>query len=718
MKATLAILLALALAGCTADERAVTGTPGTPVILISIDTLRSDHLPAYGYENGSTPAIDAFRRDAVLFERAYTHTPLTLPSHASMLTGVLPADHGVRDNVGYQLAEDVPTLPQILKNEGYATGAAVSAFVLRTESGLDRGFDFYDDRVEAIGPTAVIGRVQRGGDETAKIALDWIRQHAAQPHFFFLHLYDPHTPYEPPEPYASRFAHPYDGEIAFADSIVGSFLDELKRLGIYDRALIILLSDHGEGLNDHREEEHGIFLYREAIQVPLIVKFPGGAHAGASVGAPAQIVDVFPTILAQTGIGGDDDTPGRPLGELLADPGEPRLVYSETYYPRLHFGWSDLHSLTDGEMHYIHAPRPELYDLRADPAERQNVLEENRRTYFAMREAIEPLVRLADAPAAVAPEEAAKLAALGYLGSTVQTEPGEALADPKDTIEVFHQIRVAFTAYRDAEYARALEMIDALLADNRRMVDLWDLRSKVLTRLGRQAEAVAAAKEGLKLAPHASHLALTVANLALEAGDLEDAERHADLALEGEPSQAREILARIALERKDLALAGRYAREALEHDPQNLTAMMTVARVERDEGKLEAALARLDEVGRLLAQRENRSITNFHFLRGDVLARMGRAREAEREFREEIRLFPEGAQPYKNLIFLLAVEGRTREAAALINDLVESAPVPPSYVAVCEVLELLGDERSKRRWAREGLEKFPDHPGLRKLAAS
>src|SRR5689334_8889772 len=221
----------------------------TPVILISIDTLRSDHLPAYGYDRVSTPNLDAFRADAILYEHAYSHCPLTLPSHTSMLTGLLPADSGIRDNIGFTLAENIPTLPALLKANGYATGAAVSAFVLRKGTGIARGFDDYDDEVEPIGEWQVIARVQRSGGETEAVARKWLDAHADKPFFYFLHLYDPHTPYEPPEPFRTQYKdNPYDGEIAYADHVVGEFLDHLKAQGLYDKAMILILADHGEGL--------------------------------------------------------------------------------------------------------------------------------------------------------------------------------------------------------------------------------------------------------------------------------------------------------------------------------------------------------------------------------------------------------------------------------------------------------------------------------------
>ena len=248
-------LVALTLFSCKGNRTLPAASPGTPVFLISIDTLRSDRLPVYGYKGVQTPNIDALRGDGILYERAYSHCPLTLPSHASVLTGLLPADSGIRDNIGFALDAKIPTLPALLKANGYATGAAVSAFVLRKDTGIGRGFDFYDDQVEPIGDSTVIARVQRTGSETLAAARKWLSERGDdEPFFFFLHTYDPHTPYAAPEPFRSQYKDAYDGEIAYTDRVVGELISDLKARGIYDRALIIFMSDHGEGLNEHGEE--------------------------------------------------------------------------------------------------------------------------------------------------------------------------------------------------------------------------------------------------------------------------------------------------------------------------------------------------------------------------------------------------------------------------------------------------------------------------------
>src|SRR5438093_8451167 len=550
----LLLLLALAVVACNRGR--VSPSNRIPVILISIDTLRSDHLPAYGYRDVDTPNIDALRTDAILFQRAYSHVPLTLPSHTTMFTGSLPAQNGVRDNLGFRLGPSVPTLPELLKKNGYATAAAVSAFVLRRETGIARGFDEYDDQIDPANSGANVGRVQRDGGETEKIAKRGIAAHGRQPFFYFLHLYDQHTPYDPPEPYRSRYRSKYDGEIARADAIVGDFVAFLKAQRIYEDAVIVLLSDHGEGLHDHGEAEHGIFVYREALQVPLMIKLPHERESGKSVSTPVQLSDVFPTLCEITATA----APRTEAISLLAiaDGAMPkRAIYSETLFPKFHYGWRDLHSLIDGDRHYIHAPKAELYDLIADAAEKQNLIEPERRRAFAMRASILPLIQASAVPTAVSPEEAKKLAALGYLGQAAPSDA--ALPDPKDKIAVSDELRTAFTLFEKGEYPQALPLLQKLAAENDRMLDVWDILARTLDRMGNTDEGIEAAKHAFRLSPNTTHLALLIASMALERHRLDEAQRHAELALDVEPGLAHDLLARVALARGDVAGAEREA---------------------------------------------------------------------------------------------------------------------------------------------------------------
>jgi arylsulfatase A-like enzyme/Tfp pilus assembly protein PilF len=692
------------------------GSNQTPVILISIDTLRSDHLPAYGYKGVTTPNIDALRADSILYERAYSHVPLTLPSHTTILSGMLPGDSGVRDNVGYRVPESTTLVQELLKKNGYATGASVSAFVIRRETALSRGFDFYDDDVKPMHGEKVISRVQRDGKQTLDAAHGWLTSHINRPFFFFLHLYEPHTPYEPPEPYYSKYSNKYDGEIAYADSIVGQLLDELKRKGIYDKSLIILLSDHGEGLNEHGEDEHGLFLYREDLQVPLMVKLPKERRAGASVKTPVELTDVFPTILDRTA------TPppksgkrsGQSLLAFLDDKGPSRSIYSETFYPKFHFGWSDMHSLIEGIDHYIRAPQPELYDLAQDPGEKNNRLEQDRRTYVRMRAAIEPFVQQASAPSNIDPEEAAKLAALGYVGSTVATKGGESLPDPKSKLDSFNNIREAYTLYKQKKSAEALQVTEHLLTENPLLTDLWDLKSKIYYQMNRRQEAMEAAKEGLRRVPTSIALLYDVANLAMDMDDLQTAQQHADIAVKIEPGEAHEILSRIAIRRGDVKKAESEAKLAVATAHAPTEALKILGIIEKDRGNLPQALAYFDRAS-AEAARSDKTIVGIHQLRGDTLARLDRTPEAEKEFRAAIAEDPNVPEPYASLVMLLAVEHRTDEATKLIFDVVKAAPQPKTYALVAETLTAIGDDNGALFWAAQGRQRFPDNADLRVL---
>ncbi len=678
-----------------------------PVIIISVDTLRSDHLPAYGYRGVETPAIDAFSRGAIVFDHAYSHCPLTLPSHATILTGLLPADTGVRDNMGFRLDARHPTLASVLKQNGYATGAAVSAYVMRRETGIGRGFDFYDDRIPERADEA-LGGIQRSGVETEAIAEKWIGDHSGGPFFFLLHLYEPHAPYDAPEPYRSRFK-PYDAEIATADAIVGRFLDSLKRRNLYDGALIVFLSDHGEGLGDHGEDEHGIFLYREAIQVPLMVKLPGSSR-GSRIGETIGLRDVMPAILAELHIA----APAGLSGARFRGGQAARAVYSETFYPRLHFGWSDLHSLTDGAKHYIEAPKPELYDLRADPGETKNLIDADRRTVFAMKQSITPMIKEAATPEPIPAEEAAKLAALGYIGSA--SVPATAtLPDPKDKRQTFRDLRGAFSLFRAGKNAEALAAFQKILREDPRMTDVWDVTAKAYWRLGRQEEAIAAAKEGLKTNPRSAVLATAVAEFALEAGRLDEAQRHAELVLSLDPPRGHEILARIFMARGDLTRAEKEARAATESGDR-AAAYVTLARVLKQRGRFEEALASVDEASRIIATERKPRFAGLSYLRGDLLARLGRSEEAERALKEEISFSPGDARAYQSLIVLFASEGRVEEATQLVRQLIDAAPTAENFAAVAETLKALGDANGSRYWAARGLQKFPHDPLIRKFA--
>jgi arylsulfatase A-like enzyme/Flp pilus assembly protein TadD len=675
------------------------------VVLVSIDTLRSDHLPAYGYRNVETPALDAFRRDSILYERAFSHVPLTLPSHATIFTGHLPAGHGIHDNLGYTLSPAVETLAERLKKAGYRTGGAVSAAVLSGSSGIARGFDYYDDAVGVTEKREALDLVQRPGGATAALLEKWLGSGEIprnRPPFAFLHLYEPHSPYDPPEPFRSRFANPYDGEIATADDILGSFLADLKKTGLYERALVIVLSDHGEGLLDHGEEEHGIFLYREALQVPLLVKLPGGARGGGTVSTPVGLADIYPGVLSLTGIAPPAGPPpdGRPL-PIPGDPEPPaRRLFGETFYPRIHFGWSDLASLTDGRLHYIKAPRPEFYDLEKDPGEKRDLAAEKPEGFRAMKIEIEGFPQAFDRPRDVDPEQARKLASLGYLTGGPAPTAGP-LPDPKDGLPTLAAVNDGFAALKAGRNAEAATIFRRLLDANPRMQDAWDAYARALVRAGRPDAALVALKKGAEISPpSASYFFTEIANLCLLLGRTDEARTHAEIALARGDRSAHEILARVALAKGDIPTADKEAREAAAALPRSRLPLLALARVETARGNFPAALARLEEAEKMTAAFKLGPLESLHFLRGEVFARMSRPEEAEREFQEELRLFPDSADAQASLALLYAAWGRKAEARDVLRRFLGSDPDARHLAVAAQVATILGDKAAAEAYRR------------------
>ncbi|MBK5259307.1 MAG: sulfatase-like hydrolase/transferase [Thermoanaerobaculia bacterium] len=663
------------------------------MILISIDTLRADRLPMFGYRGVATPHLDAFRGDAILFTSAFSHVPLTLPSHASMLSGQLPAEHKVRNNLGYVLGADVATLPALLKSRGYETGAAVSAYVLRGSTGLSRSFDFYEDSISNRGGAAA-GQLQRSGRVTARIATQWIAPRAAKPFFFMLHIFEPHSPYEPEAPFRA-VASPYDGEVATADAIVGSFLDDLKSRGVYDRAIIIIASDHGEGLGDHGEPEHGIFVYREAIHVPLLVKLPHSAMGGETVDAPVGLSDIAPTIAQLTDLRAPASWTGR---SLLGPRQDGRRIYSESLYGRIHLGWSELRSLADSRFHFIEAPRAELYDMKGDPAEKRNVLAEERRVYAAMREELGRFNSAAVLPSAIDPEEAKKLAALGYLSSTPQAARGP-LPDPKDRIgEIAAMVR-ATTLLHERRLPEAISAFREIVRSNPRLSDGWNQLGSALESAGRYEEASEVYRSAIEVAPElAPELGLKRGSLLLRMEKFAEAERHARLASRTNNAGMHLLLARIHLARKEFGPAEEEARLASADASNRIGAELLLAQIYSQQNRLREAAQLVASVEKQIAREGIGPVETFEYVRGDVLARMERYDEAIAAFDREIKAFPQHRQPYANLYLVYMVLNRRADAERALDAMVSATPTREAALFAARSAEALGDSPLALRW--------------------
>lgn len=699
------VLFAICGASCRAGS-----SRRAPVFLISIDTLRADHLRAFAptpdaQSLASTPAIDALAKDSLVFDLALSHVPLTLPSHATIFTGRLPFENGVRDNLGYRLGAASPTLAAFLKDRGYVTGGAVSAAVLAQATGIARGFDFWDDRIEAERAGEALGDVQRAGSDTERRLEEWIAGAGQKrPIFGFLHLYEPHAPYTPPEPFASRYrSRPYDGEIAAADAVVGRFMEFLKRSRLYDRSVIVFLSDHGEGLNDHGEAEHGIFLYREALRVPLMIKLPGKSEAGRRIADPVGLSDVFPTIASVLGAEAPPGLSGHALWPLRA-PNPSRRIYGETIFPRLHFGWSDLASLADARDHFILAPRPELYAWDRDPAEREDRAASRPAAFRALSAALAGMNRPLAPPGAADPETARKLASLGYVSARSSEPEHSNFPDPKDGIATIEILRAAGRSIATGDASGGIALLNALVRAHPDMRDAREALAGALQAAGRQDAAYAQLLEVDRRWPGSPHVLLRLAGLALTAGDAVKASSFAAAADALGSSEAPPVLAAIALARGDAAKARGSARRAIEANPESRASWLLLARAELLAGDAAGALA---AAGKTEAHAGERPLPDAAYLRGDALARLGRTVEARAAFAEEIRAFPANPRGYTGLALLAASENRLDETHRILTELLARAPSREAFEVAAKTWDLVGDRASSARARADGARRYP-----------
>ena len=518
------LLVAIAVTSATA---APAPPPAPNVVVITIDTLRPDHLGCYGYKQIHTPNIDALAADGYRFERAYTPVPVTLPSHTVIFTGTYPLLSGMHDFSGNKLNASQPTLASVLKENGYATGAVVAAAVLDSRFGLNHGFDFYYDHFDFNRlDESNLDEMERPGNIVADTALDWLSKNSSKKFFLWMHLYDPHYPYAPPAPYSEEYKdHPYDGEIAFADAQVGRLIAFLKSKSLYKNTIIVLTGDHGESLGEHGEKTHGFFIYNATLHVPTIVHLPG-AQADKPVAEMISTADLMPTVLRAVKIDVPPQVQGRNLLPLLTKRQDepPRALYAESFLPRLHFNWSELRSAETDNYHFIDAPKPELYDLTKDPGETHNLFSDKKAVAEEMRAKLTGLIRDYSAGQELAektgldPELMERLKSLGYAGfsgGSVPTITDRNLPDPKDRIDVYELVSDAMSDSQHGNYPPSIEKLNAALKMDPNCVPVHYLQGLNYYRVGQFPGAVNEFQTVLKMSPDyalaAFHLALSYA---------------------------------------------------------------------------------------------------------------------------------------------------------------------------------------------------------------
>jgi arylsulfatase A-like enzyme/predicted Zn-dependent protease len=656
---TLAIAAAAAAAATACGRREVPARP-PGIVLITIDTLRADRVGAYGATALATPALDELAARGTRFTAAYATVPLTLPSHVSMLSGLLPLEHSVRTNDGYRVPDDVPIVAEALREAGYRTAAVVGSAVLRGGTGISRGFETFDDEVGADGA--------RRAAEVVTAAASWLDAVGTQPFFLWVHLFDPHLPYDPPEPFASKYeGRPYDGEVAYADEAIGRLLQKLDGAGLAERTHVIAVSDHGEGLGDHGERSHGVLLYDSTIRVPLLLRAAGGA--ASVVDRPVSTAQIAPTIRELAGLPAQGALPG-----LRTEGSAPDIVVAESLYTAQQLGWSPLYAARIGSAKLIDAPGPELYDVGADPDEGVNLAAKRPEAVDGFRARLRELdaaVSTGRSPSAAAPDSAAasRLAALGYVsgGGAIGGVPKIEGVDPKTRLEVWHDIE------------RGLELDAA----------------------GRRGEAASVFASVLKRDPANVLAAKFLGAVALERGDLDRAiALNEKVAASGQhlvDALSNLTVAYLRAGRVEKALA--KARLAVETDPASRPARANLVLVLQEAGAREARVGRMREAAAAFREAVRVDPENLDAVErlAAALHRAGDAAEAKRFFESVVARAPERPAPHLSLAMIDLEAGRPREAIARLERI--RSGWPGAYRAeyfLGEAYQAIGDQTRAR----------------------
>ena len=654
------------------------------VLLVTLDTTRADHIGCYGYSRAQTPGLDRLAAEGARFADASSPVPITFPAHASLFTGLYPFEHGARGNGDFYLSDRFETLATRLRAAGYRTAAFVSSFVLDQRYGLSRGFDVYDDRLDVSGGHVVDIEAERRGDRTVSALAQWLDGHArdgAAPFFVWLHLYDPHTPYAPPAPFDERFAAaPYDGEIAFDDTLVGSVLDKLGALGLRDRTLLVVVGDHGESLGDHGEDTHSMFVYESAIRVPFIVWSPGTVRPGVVVHEPVRLTDVAPTVLQLVGAQPLATRNGRSLVPALEGRRlTPEPLYSETLTPQLTMNWAPLRSIRDERWKFIDAPRRELYDLQQDPTERTNLAANQPQRAGALAAV---LARVAGSGqgvlsrAEVDQETKSRLAALGYIGAGIgaaQAPPGT-VRDPKDFIAVYNRLEQASRAARARKFDEALPILqDVLGTDPDNAFALLTL-GDVYRGLRQDRKAIECYRRYLDRVPPVAyvHHLVAVCHLRLREPDRAMQEAAAALAIDPKFTDSRILRASILEQngRYDAAIAEFHT--AIENDPAKPMIRLDLAKVLVESGRLEDAQREYETV---LGQQPQLAPALADA--GALYMRQKKTDAARSALQRALAIDPSLQEARFNLARLDEGEGRTADALAGYRQLLESATTAP-----------------------------------------
>ena len=667
------ILAAGALAANQDDAaKAQSATPGSNpakpaavaypnIVLITLDTTRADRMDFLGSKRGLTPNLDVLARDSAVFTRAYSQAPLTETSHATILTGTYPQFHQMVPSP-IPLNKDLPYLPDILRVHGYATAAFIGSMALDPTlvGGFDRGFDLYDAGYTWRGytPQTRYQTVERRGGEVVARALAWLSKHQQGPFFLWVHLFDPHEPYDPPEPYKTRYTkEPYDGEIAYMDSAMGTFLGQLKASGLYDGALIVVTADHGESLGAHGEDTHGIFLYDETIHVPLLIKLPGPAAVRSQIETRVELADIMPSVLEKAGLETPKEVQGESLlqlmkggaeGEAAADAWRDRGAFSRADYGRIAYGWSTLQSLRSGKYLYVQAPRRELYEDGVDPEAKHNLALASPAVADMLLAKMTAFEQKTTNPqptviALLDDARAKKLAALGYLanlGSSPEATPAIQRADPKDRIEIGNLIYRANRILQDFRCPQAIPKIEEIILAGPSVSPLHFFVGRCYVDEKEFDKALPELRTAVKLDPSFAQAEMYLGIALMNVQDFEAAATALEDVLKKEPkmTQAHAHLVTVYANLNRVPDEIRECRKVLEVAPEYYEANLNLGRFLAQSGDLEGAIPSLQKAASLRP-----AFPAPHLYLADVYTKLSRAADAERERAEAER--PRAAAP-------------------------------------------------------------------------
>jgi arylsulfatase A-like enzyme/tetratricopeptide (TPR) repeat protein len=660
------------------------------VILITLDTTRADHLPCYGNTNVRTPNLDALAGRGVVFEQTASTTPLTLPAHCSIMTGMYPTYHGVRVNGSTALSDEQTTIAEVLSAQGYRTGAFIAAFVLDGRWGLKQGFQHYDDQFDLSKYKHLdLGAVQKPGNQVMDAALAWLEEQKKSSFFAWIHLYDPHEPYAPPEPYYSEYSQRgpaglYDGEIAFMDEQIGRCVSWLQKNGLDKNTVMLLIGDHGEGLGSHGEGSHGYFIYNYVIHVPFLVITPFAETQGKRVASQVSSIDVFPTLLELVRVASPVKTQGRSLLPLMFRPGSGSegQAYSESMAPNLQYGWSPLHSLRTARYEYIDAPKAELYDMNQDPDEQTNIFSRYSDVARKMKTELDRLMtetsKNAPTPQAanLDKETMERLSALGYIGAPItgkkaSNDRSRPLADPKDKLPVFEAVTRAGEMILNDRYAAAAERLESALREDPMITQALLLLSTCYVHLGRTEEAKAKLDIILREDPENVQGLVSLANILAGEGKDEDviALCKRTLSVDEKNVQAYMLIGEIYIGQQNHAEALPYLEKAVEIQPKLTRNRLNLAASLVGVGQYDRAETLLKEI-----IRESPKFPRANYNLGLLYEEQGKLGEARAAYAEEVSAFPREFQARFNLAKVLFRLGDRAGYLESMREVVKVAP--------------------------------------------